>query len=91
MHFMCLNKTMELTDQCAEEIMTELGIDVSAIQKCMRVSFDDYGDWDSYNELLYRDRQHANDIGISLNPSLAINGHPYTGNMRGEDIFSAIC
>ena len=56
MHFMCLNKTMELTDDCAEEVMRELDIDVAAIQACMRVSFDDYGDWDSYNELLYRDR-----------------------------------
>ena len=71
--------------------MDQLEIDKEEVEYCIDNTFEDEGDWQSYNHALREDREHANDLGIQLNPSVAINGHPYTGAMTGEEIFKAIC
>lgn len=71
--------------------MTELGISVDVVNDCIAKSFEDEGDYSSYNDMLYDDREAAIDLGIQLNPSLTINSQIYNGPMKGEEIFKSIC
>lgn len=90
-HYGCLGKNQELSDECANMVMKNLGIDVAAVDLCIDTSFAVKGDWSSYNQMLAIDQNFAQVNSIQLNPSLLINSQPYRGPMRGEDIFSEIC
>ena len=57
----------------------------------MDLSFVPKGDWQGNNSLLFEDRSHAIDLGITLNPSLTINSQPFRGKLNGEEIFKSIC
>ena len=90
-HMVCLKEDMDLTDKCAELMMKEVKIPIDKVNECMEDSFAETGDWDSYNPMLEEDREHINDQGIVMNPSLTINSHPYTDELKGEKVFRAIC
>jgi len=63
-HLGCLQVERELTKECAEKRMTHLGIDTERVNFCINDSFDEKGDYTSYNELLEEDRENANSLGI---------------------------
>ena len=44
--------------------MEDLGIDVTIVNKCVDSSFDVSGDYNSYNEMLFDDRETTNELGI---------------------------
>ena len=67
--------------------MRELSIDKAQVEKCVLESWNGRGE----NHLLSVDRAHAQQLNVSLNPTLAINSQPYTGKLNGQDIFQAIC
>ena len=45
----------------------------------------------SFNKMLWEDREAATDVGVTLNPSITINSQMYHGEMKGEEIFKSIC
>ena len=57
----------------------------------MRSSFADPGNWESDNKLLAEDRKAMNDLGVIMSPSVTINSHPYSGELKGELIFKELC
>ena len=63
-HFTCLAGELKITNQCAEKQMANLGISVDVVNDCMVKSFEDEGDYSSYNNMLYDDRVAATDLGI---------------------------
>ena len=87
----CLKPDHDLGDDCADYVMDEIKIPKDKVYKCMDESFGTSGDWNSYNGMLYRDREVINDLGTVMNPSMTINSHPYTDELRGEKVFAAIC
>jgi len=72
-------------------MMEIVDIDKDKVNECMDSSFKVHGDWQSNNQMLADDRKTINDLGVALNPSLTINGHPYSGELSGKEIFKAIC
>lgn len=90
-HMVCLKQDMNLTDECADRMMDKVNIPVDIVNKCMEDSFVNISDWQSYNPMLAEDREHINDQGIVMNPSLTINSHLYTEELKGEKVFRAIC
>ena len=90
-HLTCVRPDTDLTDSCAETIMGAVGIPVDKVNKCIDDSFNISGDWTSYNSMLARDREQINDLGVKMNPTITINSHPYTGELKGEKVFAEIC
>ena len=76
---------------CSHRIMKEVGIKPEEVEICLQESFDTSEDWQSENKLLRSDRQHANELGVTQIPALAINSHLYRGEMDGDEIFQSIC
>ena len=87
----CLEKKGTIKESCSRNVMWELEIDWSKVEKCMNHSFTDVEERGEDNILLQRDRLHANELGVHQVPALAINSHRYRGEMKGEDIFQSIC
>ena len=71
--------------------MDAVKIQKDKVKKCMDDSFNVPGDWTSYNNMLALDRELITDLGVQMNPSITINSHPYTGEMKGEKVFAEIC
>ena len=90
-HFQCLGHFGKIEDQCAERMMRDLDIDVEKVNECIEGSFAQEGNWQSYNNLLSADREHATDLGIQYNPAVAINSLPYHGEIKAKEIFAQIC
>ena len=44
--------------------MAKLEIDTKRVNYCMDASFDEMGDYTSYNEILRSDRENANIVGV---------------------------
>lgn len=80
-----------MTDRCANDVLESLEIDPQMVEVCVNGSFAVKGDWDSYNYLLGDDREYQIGIGVQMNPSLAINGHQYHGDLNADKIFRSIC
>ena len=91
MSLSCVNPRSDVEDECADKIMDVIGIKKEKVNKCIDESFGEPGDWNSYNNMLARDREQINDLGIKMNPTITINSHPYDGELRGEKVFAAIC
>ena len=43
------------------------------------------------DDLFEEDRTQLLEYGITLTPSIVINGHPYRNELKGESIFKQIC
>jgi len=61
------------------------------VQKCVDESFVDIGRNHTDNYLLNGDKLLAEIYGVSLHPTITINGQIYKGKMTGSDIFREIC
>jgi hypothetical protein len=72
--------------------MDNLHIPKDTVSQCIRDSFATPGDWESYNVSLGIDREFANHLGgVQMNPSVSINGHPYHGILKADQIFEGVC
>lgn len=87
----CLSEEKGLSDDCTNRVLKSLDLDPKQVEHCIDDSFERFGDWGSYNLFLSEDRVHAMDIGIQMNPSLAINSQLYHGDWNPDSIFRAIC
>ena len=54
-------------------------------------SFESYGDETTDNSILKEDKLLADIYGISIHPTITINGQIYKGDLTGNDIFRAVC
>ena len=87
----CYHKETDETERCIRAWMRELEIPVDKVTACINDSFEDPEDWESYNYMLAADREVANNLGITMNPSVSINGHIYSGDWKVEDMFKVMC
>mmetsp|Transcript_28897 Transcript_28897/g.27797 ORF Transcript_28897/g.27797 Transcript_28897/m.27797 type:complete len:299 (-) Transcript_28897:73-969(-) len=78
------------TARCAEMQLSNLGLNVTAINMCMDDSFE-HGDDSKDNKYLKEDRQLSRQLGIMMHPSVTINNITYKGEITGYDVFKAIC
>jgi hypothetical protein len=61
----------------------ELGLDASAIEKCLQ---------DGTAERLIRDHlAETKRLNVSASPTILLNGEPYRGGINSRDLFDAIC
>ena len=88
MQTFCLEVERELTKTCSELMMRNLQIPVNEVVECVKSS---ESEWSDENRLLQSDRDIANELGITMNPSLTINSKVYHGRMQAADIFSELC
>lgn len=63
-HLSCLKGELQITKECAEKQMADLGIPVDLINECMIDSFEIKGAYSSYNDMLFDDREATTDLGI---------------------------
>lgn len=68
-----------------------MGGDEDLVQKCVDESFEDIGRNHTDNYLLNADKLLAEIYGVSLHPTITINGQIYKGKMTGIDVFHEIC
>lgn len=61
------------------------------VQTCVEQSFTKVGNNQTDNYLLNEDKLLAEIYGVSMHPSITINGQIYKGKMKGPDVFRAIC
>ena len=73
MRFDCIEQRNTLDRECAEEKMTELGIDANKVQQCISDSFMASNNFQSNNDVLSADRTNAERYEITLNPTVVIN------------------
>ncbi len=87
-HTHCLKITDDAKrEECFKGAMDAVNIPIADVQNCVRDSYSDPGNEDSYNQLLGVDRLHANEFGIKMSPSFTMNGHKYEGELRAKPIF----
>ena len=91
MHVQCLSGSGTLSEACANKVMDKLDIPVEEVNACINESFVETGDFDSYNRLLGADREFANHSGSNMSPSVTIDGKPYLGKFKADDIYEAVC
>jgi hypothetical protein len=85
--------------ECSAIVMKKIGIDSSAINKCVHDSFiatDEqkkvpYFEWYYQNELLNKDNEDRMTYLLSFIPSITINGRTFSGSWRAKNLFEAIC
>ena len=65
--------------------------EIDNINKCVKNSFEDPGNQDSYNKILADDSRWAASNNLKFHPSITINNKTYDGNVKGMDLAVAIC
>ena len=65
--------------------------EIDNINKCVKNSFEDPGNQDSYNKILADDSRWAALNNLKFHPSITINNKTYDGNVKGMDLAVAIC
>mmetsp|Transcript_889 Transcript_889/g.1212 ORF Transcript_889/g.1212 Transcript_889/m.1212 type:complete len:103 (+) Transcript_889:1014-1322(+) len=80
-----------ITQECAERRMENLEIDIERVNFCVLDSFETFGDHTTTNDILRLDRDNSNNLGITMSPTVAINGHVYHGHLDASTIFSHLC
>ena len=87
----CTHGKEGITTWCSDDVMKAVGVDVSAVDRCVDNSFEQARNETSGNELLFEDKLIAEVYGISRHPALTINGQIYRGDLTGYDVFRAVC
>ena len=89
--FTCLGQGDNLTWECMNNVVIWIGADALAVSDCLHYSWKESLNNQTENALYHEDKVLAELYGVSVHPSLTINGQIYKGDLTGEDILRAIC
>jgi len=82
------------SEECSKKVISDLGIDMQNIVKCVLDSFDAKTVEEfktKNNKILTADRDEKNKHNIFLIPSILINNRTFWGSWKGDNIFEALC
>ena len=92
-----LNKALEVevsaskVKKCVQRQIENLGVDFWEVDSCVKNQFKTPGNNQTDNTLFFNDKLLAETYGISIHPSITINGQIYKGDLTGYDVFRAVC
>lgn len=72
-------------------VVNWIGADALAVSDCLYYSWKEPLNNQTDNALYHEDKLLAEIYGVSVHPSVTINGQLYRGDLTGEDLLRAIC
>ena len=83
----CLESDGNIYHGCSRKVMEALGINWDSIMNCIKYERDKTKNDTKMGDFFEEDLQKTVEYGITLTPSIVINGHPYRGELEGPAIF----
>ena len=82
----------DFSKECSENVMSDMGFDVSVMNQCYRKSFDGGQENSlSKNSMLAAEMEMWHGNGLHFYPAIIINGQLYRGDLENSAVLNGIC